>query len=175
MGSMRTLFLFRHAKSSWDDPSLSDHERPLADRGIRTTPVMADHLRDGGIVPDVVLCSSARRTRETLDLLGDAVPDDCDVRFEDALYAASAEALLERLRALPDEAHRVMVIGHNPGLQDLALLLVGSGDRRDRMAKKFPTAALATLHVATGGWSELAAGCAELTDFVRPKDLDAPR
>lgn len=172
---MRTLYLFRHAKSSWDDPGLSDHERPLADRGVRTTPVMAQHFRVGGIVPDVVLCSSARRTRETLDLLGDAIPDDCDVQFEDALYAASAQALLERLRALPDEARRVMVIGHNPGLQDLALLLAGPGDRRRRMARKFPTAALATLDVAAGGWPELSAGCAELTDFVRPKDLDAPR
>jgi len=172
---MRTLYLLRHAKSSRDDPALADHDRPLAPRGIKATPVVADHLRDAGVVPDVVLCSSARRTRQTLDLLGDAVPPDCDVRIEDGLYQASAQTLLERIHALPDGAPRAMLIGHNPALERLALLLAASGDHLDRMASKFPTAAVATLEAAVDSWSDLTPGSARLTAFVRPDDLDAPR
>lgn len=172
---MRTLYLLRHAKSSWADATLADHDRPLAPRGIRATPYVADHLRAEGIAPDLLLCSSARRTRETLDLLGDAVPADCDVRVDEGLYGMSVEALLEWLRALPDSAHGVMVIGHNPALEQLALLLATAGELRDRVARKYPTAALATLEASIDGWPDLAAGCAQLTGFVRPKDLDAPR
>lgn len=172
---MRTLYLLRHAKSSHDDPTLADHDRPLAPRGIKATPVVADHLRDAGVVPDVLLCSSARRTRQTLELLGDAVPAECDVRIEDGLYQASADALLERVRALPDGAPRAMLIGHNPALERLARVLAASGERLDRMTKKFPTAALATLEAPIDRWSDLAPGSARLAGFVRPKDLDAPR
>lgn len=170
---MRTLYLLRHAKSSWDDPSLADHDRPLAARGVRATPYVADYMGDAGIVPDVVLCSSARRARETLDLLGDAVPGTCEVRVDDELYTATADALLERLRALPRSTHRVMLIGHNPALHQLALLLARSGERLNRITRKFPTAALATLDAPLEDWSDLAAGCAQLTDFVRPKDFEA--
>lgn len=172
---MRTLYLLRHAKSSWDDPGLADHDRPLAPRGLRAVPCVAEHLRTEGIVPDVVLCSSARRTRETLDLLGDAIPSGCDVRVEDELYDANADELLERLHALPDSVHRAMVIGHNPATQQLALWLAASGERVDQMARKFPTAALATLDASIATWPDLAPGSAQLTGFVRPKDLDAPR
>ncbi len=172
---MRTLYLLRHAKSSWDDPTLGDHERPLATRGVGATPYIADHMRDARIAPDVLLCSSARRTRETLDLLGDAIPADCEVHIEDGLYGASADALLDRLRALPDTTHRAMLIGHNPALQRLAWLLAHSGAKLSRLNRKFPTAALATLEAPIDGWSDLSRGSAELTGFVRPKDLRAPR
>lgn len=172
---MRTLYLLRHAKSSWDDPSLADHDRPLAPRGVRATPYVADHLRQVGIVPDVVLCSSSRRTRQTLDLLGDAIPSDTDVRIEDELYHAAADALLDRLRSLPDGVQRAMLIGHNPAMQQLAVLLAASGQHLERMARKFPTAALATLDAQISRWKELAPGCAELVGFVRPDDLNAPR
>lgn len=171
---MRTLYLLRHAKSSHEDPTLADHDRPLAPRGIKATPVVADHLRDAGVTPGVLLCSSAHRTRQTLELLGDAVPARCDVLIEDELYQASADALLQRVQRLPDGAMRAMLIGHNPALERLALLLAASGDRLDRMTKKFPTAALATLEVAIDRWSDLAPGSARLTGFVRPKDLGAP-
>lgn len=172
---MRTLYLLRHAKSSWDDPTLADHERPLAARGIRATSAVADHLRAAGVAPDVVLCSAARRTRETLDLLGDAVPASSDVQVEDRLYGAPANVLLDRLRALPDSARRAMLIGHNPALQELALQLAASGSPLDRMAHKFPTAALATLEASIDTWADLAPGCANLTGFVRPKDLNVAR
>jgi phosphohistidine phosphatase len=172
---VRTLYLLRHAKSSWDDPSLADHDRPLAPRGIHATPYVADHLHQVGIVPDVVLCSSSRRTRETLDLLGGAIPSDTEVHVEEELYHATADALLDRLRTLPDSTQRAMLIGHNPAMQHLAVLLAASGQHLERMARKFPTAALATLDAAIDGWTELAAGCAELAGFVRPDDLDVPR
>lgn len=172
---MRTLYLLRHAKSSHDDSTLADHDRPLAPRGDKATPVVADHMRDAGVVPDVLLCSSARRTRQTLDLLGDAVPAACDVRIEDGLYQANADTLLRRVRTLPDDAPRAMLIGHNPALEQLALLLAASGEHLDRMTTKFPTAALATLEAAIDGWSDLAPGSARLIGFVRPNDLDAPR
>jgi phosphohistidine phosphatase len=173
---MRTLCLLRHAKSSWDDPTLADHARPLAPRGIHATPVVADHLQTMGLVPQVVLCSSARRTVQTLELLGDAIPADCDVRIEDELYHGNVDALLDRLRALPDTVHTAMLIGHNPDLQHLALVLAGSGGAQlGRLARKFPTAAAATLDADVAAWSDLSGGCARLRWFTRPRDLDAPR
>jgi phosphohistidine phosphatase len=172
---MRTLYVLRHAKSSWDDETLRDHDRPLAPRGMRVAPLIADHMRAETIVPDVVLCSTARRTRETLELLGDAIPVDCDVRFEAELYGATADAIVTRLRALPDTAERAMVIGHNPGLQRLAWLLARSGPMLSQLGRKFPTAALATLDVAIDRWPDLARDCARLDAFVRPRDLRGSR
>lgn len=168
---MKTLHLLRHAKSSREDPGLDDHERPLAPRGLQATPRIAEHMRQEGIRPDAVLCSSSTRTRQTLELLGDAIPSNCDVRIEDQLYGASADVLLDRLRALPGFAERAMLIGHNPAVQQLAVLLSTGGPHVDRAAKKFPTAALATLVASIDEWSELAPAGAELRAFVRPKDL----
>lgn len=169
---MRTVYLLRHAKSSWDDSQLLDHDRPLAPRGIRAAKVVAQHLRTAAIAPDVLLCSSARRTRETLDLLSDALPQTCEVRIEDDLYGAGADELLQRLRALPDRAQRAMLVGHNPGLQRLAVALATAGEGLDLLRRKMPTAALATLDAAIDDWPDLAPGCAVLTGYVRPKDLD---
>lgn len=172
---MRTLYVLRHAKSSWDDETLRDHDRPLAPRGMRAAPLIADHMRAEAIVPDVVLCSTARRTRETLELLGDAIPVDCDVRFEAELYGATADAIIARLRALPDTAQRAMVIGHNPELQRLVWLLARSGPMLSQLSRKFPTAALATLDAEIDGWPGLARDSARLSAFVRPRDLSASR
>lgn len=169
--SMRTLYVLRHAKSSWDDPTLADHDRPLAPRGRRAAPLIADHMRRAGIAPDVVVCSTARRTRETLDLLGDAIPADCDVHIEAGLYGATADAVLARLRALPDSVGEAMVIGHNPGLQRLVWLLARSGPGLSQLLRKFPTAALATLEVPINRWQDAERQRARLTGFVRPRDL----
>jgi phosphohistidine phosphatase len=168
---MRMLYVLRHAKSSWDDPSLADRDRPLAARGRRAAPLIGDHLRRLGIAPQVVLCSSSRRTRETLDLLGDVVAQDGEVSIDDDLYHATPATLLVRLRQVPDTASDVLLIGHNPALQQLVLMLAGSGGSRAQVARKFPTAALATLRATVGGWADLDVGRASLTDFVRPKDL----
>ena len=167
---MRTLYLLRHAKSSWSDPTLPDRERPLAPRGRRDAKRIADHLVRLGIAPELVLCSSARRTRETLELLEPAL-GAATVSLEAELYAAWAGALLERLHAVPETVASVMLIGHNPGLQELALELVSAGDELARLEAKFPTAALATLTIATATWGRLSRGDAVLAVYVVPKQL----
>jgi phosphohistidine phosphatase len=167
--SMNRLLLLRHAKSSWDDPSLADHERPLARRGHRAAESMAEHLRSSVPHPDLVLCSSALRTRETLDRMSKAF-GDAEVMVDDDLYGATEELLLERLRGVADRFETVAIIGHNPGVHDLAIALAGSGADLDRMRAKFPTGALAAL-AFDGPWRELAPGDARLEAFVTPKDL----
>ena len=166
---MSRLLVLRHAKSSWDDPELGDHDRPLAPRGRRAAKAMAEHLRREQVAPELVLCSSALRTRETLDLVSPAL-GDAAVSVEEGLYAASADNLLARLRAVEDDVDSVMLVGHNPGLEQLALGLAGSGDELPEMQRKYPTGALATLDFA-GRWRDLAPGSAELTAFVKPKQL----
>jgi phosphohistidine phosphatase len=168
----RQLYLLRHAKSSWDDPGVDDHDRPLAGRGEKALARMREHLARAAAGPELVLCSSARRTRMTLDGIADALPADVDIEVEDGLYAATGGALLSRLHQVPDDVGRVMLIGHNPGLEDLALLLVGAGDpsTRARMATKFPTGALATLGF-DGPWAALDADGATLEGFVVPREL----
>jgi phosphohistidine phosphatase len=170
MTRMRTLYLLRHAKSSWDDPAPSDHDRPLAPGGRRAAELVAEHLLRKRIRPSLVLCSSARRTRETLDGIAPALGEDVEVVVEPGLYAAPRRDLLERLHAVPGSVDSALVIGHNPAIQDLALELAGSGDELDQLAVKYPTAALATL-AFEGDWRELGVGDAELRAFVRPKDL----
>jgi phosphohistidine phosphatase len=165
---VKLLYLLRHAKSSWDDSTLADHDRPLAPRGLRAAKVVAEHLRREGIAPELVLCSSSTRTRETLTQIAPGLGKGAVVEIERRLYAASGPELLTRLHEVRDEIESVMLIGHNPGIQDLALSLAGDGPEIARMRRKFPTAALATLMV-NGGWRELAAGSAELVSFVKPK------
>ena len=164
---MRTLYLLRHAKSRWDDPGCPDSQRRLAPRGVRDAKRVAKHLRQLGAAPELVLCSSAVRTRETLELVLPAFAAAA-VRVEDELFGAASDALLERLRMLPEEIGSVLLIGHNPGLQDLALSLVSSEADRVGLAAKFPTAALATL--ALPSWRP-SPGDGELVDFVVPKEL----
>jgi len=153
------LYLLRHAKSSWKDSTLSDHDRPLAPRGRRASKAIGRYMRDHDFEPELVLCSSAKRARQTLERLG---PAGLDARIEPELYGAGARDLLARLHQVPEAVASVMLIGHNPGMQQLALLLAGLDD-------KFPTAALATLECP--GWRTLE--YAELIDYVRPRDLDA--
>jgi len=172
MPQAKRLFLLRHAKSSWDDPGLDDHERPLAPRGRRAVEVLGEHLRDNDIHPALVLCSSSRRTRETLD----GVAPGGETLIEAELYHADAEQLLERLRQVSDDVESVMVIGHNPTMQITALRLSdangsdGDGSHRAQISQKFPTGALATLSFDCR-WSELGPGCARLVDYVQPKAI----
>jgi phosphohistidine phosphatase len=132
---------------------------------------MARHLRSAEVRPQVVLCSPAVRARETLDLVQPALKDAA-VELEPELYGASEATLLERLRALDDHVESAMLIGHNPGLQALALSLAGDGPPRDQLEAKYPTAALATLDFDGSGWKELGPGAAKLTGYVRPRDLE---
>jgi phosphohistidine phosphatase len=175
MSVTRQLFVLRHAKSSWDDPGLDDHDRPLAPRGQRAVKVLREHMKANAIEPSLVLCSTARRTRETL--AGVAPPGETLIEAE--LFRASAGAIVERLHLVPAQMDAVMVIGHNPAMQILVLRLAGKRDAssdKENLAsveRKFPTGALATLTFECE-WSELAAGTARLTALVRPKDLNLP-
>jgi phosphohistidine phosphatase len=168
----RRLYLLRHAKSSWAEPGLGDHDRPLAPRGEKAVRRIRDHLAASDDAPELVLCSSARRTRMTCEGIADALPAGVDTRIEEPLYAASSGDLLARLRGVADDTGGVMLIGHNPALEKLAGLLVGSGDAamRARMVTKFPTGALATM-TFTGSWADLGPGAATLEAFVVPRDL----
>jgi phosphohistidine phosphatase len=178
MSAPKQLFVLRHAKSSWDDPGLDDRERPLAPRGRQAVKVLAAYVRAHGLEPAQVLCSPARRTRETYD----GVAPGGELLLEQELYGASGDDVLDRLRRVPEPTPSVMVIGHNPALQVLILRLTGAngkgrpqGDeaaqtKLSELQRKFPTGALATL-TFDGPWSELAPGGAELADFVRPRDL----
>jgi phosphohistidine phosphatase len=169
--SMHTLYLLRHAKSSWSDSALADHERPLAQRGRRDAKRVAEHLARVGIEPELVLCSPAVRTRQTLDRVRAALGATSTVLLEAELYAASSNALLERIRVLPEEVSSVMLIGHNPGLQDLALARASAGPELARLEVKFPTAGLATLALEKTTWSQLSPGDAVLAAFVVPRQL----
>ena len=169
---MRTVHLLRHAKSSWAQAGTADFDRPLAPRGEQAALRIAAHLRANAITPDLVLCSSARRTQRTLALVRTVWPDDTEVLVEEGLYGATASELIERLRSLNDDVTSVVVIGHNPGLHDLALRLAGSGDEAliDDLSTNLPTGALATLTV-DGAWKALDRGTARLAGFVVPRNL----
>jgi phosphohistidine phosphatase len=164
---MKRVYLLRHAKSSWRHPELADHPRPLAGRGKRAAKAIAKHLRAQQPAPELVLCSSARRARETLKRVEPALGGG-PVRVEGELYGASGRELLARLRCLPDDVGSVLVIGHNPGMQELALELAGPAPE---LAGKFPTAALATLVFHGSTWGELGPEATELVELTRPRDL----
>jgi phosphohistidine phosphatase len=170
---VKTLYLLRHAKSSWNNSSLSDHDRPLAKRGHEATVVLAKHMKSAGVSPAIVLCSTARRAQETLEGVKGALDDDVAVWSDQGLYGADDDELLAVLRELPSTVPSAMVVGHNPGLQDLALALAGDGDRTAlaRLQGKFPTGALATLTVPDT-WTSLARGGAVLQALVVPRQLD---
>jgi phosphohistidine phosphatase len=164
------VLLLRHAKSSWKDPDLADHDRPLARRGRGAATLMAGYLRQHRMSPALVVCSSAARATETLHHLTPALRGS-EVRIEAGIYHASGRDLLDRLRELPDATASVMLIGHNPAIEDLAGQLAGRGSELERMIGKFPTGALAALEF-TGRWRNLGPGKGRLVDFATPRDLD---
>jgi phosphohistidine phosphatase len=170
---VRTLLLLRHAKSSWADSAVSDHDRPLAPRGARAAKRVANRLQAEAIRPALVLCSSARRARDTLDALGPSLDETTVISTEEGLYGADADQLLDRLHAIDKGTPSVMVVGHNPGLEDLAVRLAGDGDQAAlaQLHTKFPTAALATLDLGSMDWARLGPGQAFLTSLVLPRDL----
>jgi phosphohistidine phosphatase len=163
---MRLLHLLRHAKSSWDDPALADHERPLAPRGLKASQLIANHVRTAGITPELVLCSTALRARQTLAALLPVLGGNVDIRLEDELYEAGRNEVLARVRDVDNAVSSLLVIGHNPALHELALLLSGQAEGLDR----FPTGALATL-AFPAAWAALDEGGAELQAFVVPREL----
>ncbi len=177
---MRTLLLLRHAKSSWDDPGLSDLDRPLAPRGRRAARALARHFQGASIRPDRILCSPATRTRQTLAALregSDAPLHGVPVEEDGTIHEAHPRDLLGRIREVPETVDTLLVVGHNPGMADLALRLLGSGAHHpsvDRLREKVPTGALITLEHPEDGWTGLAPGSCRLASFLRPADLPDP-
>jgi phosphohistidine phosphatase len=163
---MKNLHLLRHAKSDWADESLPDTERPLAPRGIKAARQLAARLKGKPIEVDLVLCSTARRTRETLELIRPGL-GKADIKFEDGLYGAGAEELIARLRRVPKKVDGVLVIGHNPGIEEAAWLLLGP----DRAPGHFPTGALVSMRFVVEDWRSIQEGGAEPLGFITPKDL----
>lgn len=171
-GDSRRLVLLRHAKSDW--PDVADHERPLAKRGRRDAPVTGRWLGRSGYVPDAVVCSTARRARETWELAaaglaeaaGGAAPP---VRYESRVYEATVLGLLMLVREFTDDERTMLIVGHNPGLAELA---VGLAAPRPEPPSAFPTAAIAVLGLA-GNWASAAPGEARLLDFAIPADMRA--
>ncbi|MDJ0942956.1 MAG: histidine phosphatase family protein [Kiloniellales bacterium] len=171
---MPTLMLLRHAKSDWSDPALADFDRPLNKRGRRAAPLIGRHLRKQGLIPDLVLCSSALRARQTWELVSAELKAEVPIKFLRSLYLAPPSRLLATVQRQPKKVERLMMVGHNPGMENLAAHLAGGGDAklRARMREKFPTATLAVLGFAAEAWAGVAAGGGELQRFVVARDLE---
>lgn len=168
----RRLIVMRHAKAAWPE-GVADLERPLAERGRLDAPRAGRWLAAGGWVPDQVICSPARRTRETFALVGGVWENSPPVDYDERVYAAGVAALLAVVRGAPPSARTLMLIGHNPGMQGLTLTLAGDAveeEGMDRAEEKFPTCAIAILEVPAS-WSALAPGRALLTQFAVPRDF----
>lgn len=170
---MLRLLLLRHGKSSWPTGIL-DVERPLSPRGRKAAVLMGDYLREEGLVPDLVLISPARRAEETWDLVQPAL-GDVDYRHEARIYGAPAQRLLSVVQEVNPEKSAVLIVGHNPGLEDLAKMLVGDGTPEDcsRLARKYPTAGLVVIDFAGPDWEQVKARGGRLERFVTPKFLGA--
>lgn len=167
----RQLMLLRHAKSDW--PDVSDHARPLAKRGRHDAPAVGRWLREHGYLPDVVVCSTALRTRQTWELMAPELGGSPSVTFEPRAYEASAQTLLYLAQELPGACRSALLIGHNPAISQLAASLAeppASDDPLPSAVLRFPTAAIAVLEF-TGDWPALAPGQARLLGFTAPADL----
>jgi phosphohistidine phosphatase len=170
---MLTLSLLRHAKSSWDTPGLDDFDRPLARRGEEAAPRMGAFMKKHKIAPELILCSTAVRTRQTLDLVLPHLAGTPAVAYEDGLYLAAAGTLLARVRKIDAGITHAMLVGHDPGLHELAMDLAATGDAEAlaALARKFPTAGLAVIGFKASAWSKIGSGKGRLELFMTPKTL----
>lgn len=171
---MKILTLLRHAKSSWDDPVSRDFDRPLNKRGRKAARVIGRAMREEGLRFDAIIASPARRVVETLRDVGDGYGRDLVPDQDQDLYLASPAVLLDRIRHVDDSFDRLLVVGHNPGLEQLVLLLTGAGHDglRAEVEVKYPTATLAEIRFDVDHWIEVDAAGGTLTRFIRPRDLD---
>ncbi|KPI11142.1 putative phosphohistidine phosphatase, SixA [Actinobacteria bacterium OK074] len=169
-GPLRRLVVLRHAKSAWPD-GVPDHERPLAPRGRRDAPVAGGALAAADLLPDLALCSTAVRARQTWELAAGQWGTPPPVRLDERLYGADVPELLAAVREVPDRVGTLLLVGHNPGLEDLVLDTAGDGvgDTLDRVRLKFPTSAIAVLAWYGASWHDLAPGAALLTDVTVPR------
>ena len=170
---MRTLLLLRHAKSNWADATIADIERPLEPRGRKAARRMGSYLVSEGLLPDLILCSPAQRARETLAFVQDRFEKDRPIRIEKALYNATHAQIMRVLQTADHTAGCVMIIAHNPGMENLARVLAKAGNKkaRRRMLVKYPTTALAVIRTRAADWQSLTRAETWLERFVCPRDL----
>jgi phosphohistidine phosphatase len=161
---VKTLILLRHTKSSWKDKTLGDIDRPLNDRGIRASELIGNYIRKEKIVPDLIISSPATRARQTAELVLKAAKLKIDPRFDDRIYEAIAQRLLEVISQIEDTANSAMLIGHNPGLEELVESLTGE-------PQGLPTGALACIELNVEKWAKVRAGVGNLKWLITPKKL----
>jgi phosphohistidine phosphatase len=174
---MKRLIIFRHAKSGWDQPALRDFDRALNDKGKRAAITMGRHLRQSGVVFDHVVASPAVRVIESLDAMFEGYGRRLAPNWDRRAYLASAATLLEIVQEAPETTDALMLAGHNPGVEELALLLsTDAGEEeiatRAALGEKYPTASVAELQFDVAHWADVAEGGGHLVRFVRPRDLD---
>ena len=172
---MLRLFLLRHAKSSWSDPSLHDFDRPLNKRGKKDAPKIAQAMKERGYQPDRILCSSSQRTKETLAGVIPSLSGEVSLHLLDSLYEGNAPDYLALLRQHAKDSRNLLLVGHNTGLQEIAIRLIGHGDflLRSELETKFPTGALAILDFSCDSWHDVNDGQGTLVDFIKPRDLSS--
>lgn len=174
---MKRLFLLRHAKAEPHADGDGDKTRALTERGRHDAARMALHMRKKQYLPDYVLCSTAVRTRETLEYWAVAIAENPKAQFSDALYLAEPETMLSLIRRVPDNAQALMVVAHNPGTEQIAVALLHEElkswerDQADAMEEKYPTAALGVIDFDVDSWKGVKPGAGKLIDFVRPRDI----
>lgn len=172
---MPRLLLLRHAKSSWDVPGISDHDRPLNARGRHAAPLMGRHIATHALLPERVICSTARRTRETLAGLLPYFDGEMDIRLSRALYESGAADYIDVIRSLGGSARVLLLIGHNPAMQDTAVDLVGAGNPvlADAVATHYPTASLAVIDFPQKSWADIGRRDGRIVAFFQPRELEA--
>lgn len=161
---MKTLYLLRHAKSSWDDPSQTDFERPLNQRGLKAAPLMGEFMAKNGFEPSVIVSSPAMRAKTTAQLVKDAGSFSADIIFKKSIYEASPNALRQIVAEISNEHSSAMLVGHNPGIEGFIHYLTGQ-------LEPMPTAALAVIELEIENWAEINDGCGNLLSVYRPKEL----
>jgi phosphohistidine phosphatase len=166
--------LLRHAKSDRPD-NVDDHERPLAERGRRACPLMGAYMVKQGLLPDLAVISTARRTMETWELIRAVFPKDITQIDEARIYDASAKVILDVINETPPDVKALLVVGHNPGLHELALKLIKTGSQQDlsRLQQKYPTAALVVIDFGAGNWKVISEDTGQLERFVMPKSISS--
>jgi phosphohistidine phosphatase len=160
---MKTLFILRHAKSSWDDANMADFDRPLNKRGLETAPLVGETIRKNKFQIDSIICSPAKRAEQTAFLVKETAQIEADIRFDDRIYEASSHRLLEIASGLDNDFQSAMLVGHNPGLEGLLKMLT-------QKVEAMPTAALAVIDLKIGSWKEIHMDCCNLRTVIRPKD-----
>lgn len=173
---MKTLTILRHAKSGWDVQVERDFDRPINARGRRGAEIIGQYVKRQAFPIDRIIASPAVRVTETLDIFQPAANlDDLEPHWDRRIYLASAATLIDVIHDMGRDADNLLISGHNPGLEDLALMLVpqdGGGDLREKVEEKLPTSALVRLEIDIADWRELEVNMARIVDFIRPRDLD---